>query len=671
MCGGSNFGEGPGSPSFLRDVYGDVSFEGPARAALALTSRFQAPPLHYRSVPQLEELTRIHHGAADQVAVVLVLGVPGSGRTTLCDCWLYRHRGRFDWMRRVRLGNRPVVDVLAELLSQFGYQPDQMPASLEARSAMWRACTAPYRVGLLVDDVASMDDVRALVPTRAGSCVLVTGLESVGVVQNPARVVRLDCLSDDAARGMLAALAGAKRLTAEPKYRDELIQICGSSATALSVAGALLAKYPSWELGWMVEQIRQIGTSATALFDFAYGLLSEVEKAVYRFFGGHPGEGDVRVDTVVGVFGLDPREIKGALAELMEIKLIAKFRGRYRMADLARQHAATKADVLTSAVIDYYATESLTIAESALPRGWAKSVWREFTVGSLGPTEARSWLAAEHANLIAAAEAAWRVNAYDRVVRLAMALWPLHKDGGYASEMAAVNWKAVRSAHAASMVLAEQLVRTQLGFAQIQRRAWAAAHGQFVAVAELAASLNQRASALESLGLVCLEAGLLARQQGRPDDAPPLLEQAERYLRANLKIAAAMNEVRRLALAKMHLAKVVRPEEAARLLDEASRTLRHEPDNAVKIQLWRGRKLVEAGAYEEGAAMLAELDPVAEQLSMHRERIAALWSRAESALARGYRDVAKAHANDALNIARLRGYTAEAVDLLVWKEQLG
>ncbi|SFO16745.1 hypothetical protein SAMN05421854_101869 [Amycolatopsis rubida] len=653
-----------------RNIYGNVYFSEPREPAVP-SLQAAAPPEHYRNnESQLAALTRIHDEALDRVTIAIVRGAPGSGRTTLCETWFHQHLDGFDRFFSVRLGHRAGTDVLAELLSMVGYQPDEMPASLEARSAMWRAQTAKFRVGLLVDDALSAAEVKPLLPTRAGSYVLVVG-SGLAALQSrySAREVDLEPLSREAALGVLSALVGEERFTAEPESRDELIRICAGSAAELNVAGSLLRRFPNWPLGRLIARIRQKGALASPVFDAAYESLSQDARAVYRFFGAHPGDGDVRPETVAAVLSLDEFDAEEVLQDLVEVKLIEDVGGRYRISALARLHAATLAGELSAAVIGYYARQSLAVAENALPRNWAAKVWPGFTAGSFDRADARAWLLDEQANLAAATEAALLEGAHEDVIRLAMALWPVYKDGSYPIELAAVSQAAAQAAQAASMPLAEGLARTQLGFARMQRREWSAAQEEFAKVAELAATPGEHASAVESLGLACFEPGLLARQQGRFEEAARLLEQAEVHLRRSLELAEEIQDERRLALARMHLAKVAAPEEAAVLLARAERELGKEPDNLVKIRLWRGRKLIEAGSFEDGAAELAELDSAAEQLGMHRERIAALRSRAEAALARGFREQAKAHAEDALSIAQLRGFTAEATDLLIWLDQ--
>lgn len=129
-----NYFDGQADKVFqARDVYGDVHFHGPQQPA-APVLQVQAPPKHYRNnKPQLDLLTEIHDEALDRVAIAIVRGAPGSGRTTLCETWLHQHQDRFDRFYEVRVGHRVGADVLAELLSKLGYGLDEMPH--ESRSA--------------------------------------------------------------------------------------------------------------------------------------------------------------------------------------------------------------------------------------------------------------------------------------------------------------------------------------------------------------------------------------------------------------------------------------------------------------------------------------------------------------------------------------------------------
>jgi hypothetical protein len=673
MSEGNFFDGSAGSVFQGRDVYGGVHFHGPV-AQVVPPVQVLEPPRHYRNNErQLDALSRIHADAGGGVGIAVVRGAPGSGRSTLCECWAFRNQELFGGgVYPVRLGRRPVTDVLADLLALAGYAPEQWPASLEGRSAMWRAWTGDRRLALLVDDAMSAAEVRALLPAGAGSMVLVVeaGRLTELKTRHSAREVELDPLSDEAAHGVLAELVGIERLDAEPEQCEALLRICAGSAAELTVAGALLAESPGWSLERLIGRIRRKGSLASPVFDVAYERLPEDARACYRLLGAHPGDGDVALETLMAVLDLDIDDAEDALAHLVRAKLVEPMGAdRYRMAELARLHAATRAEDLSAKVVAYYAKTALAIAEDALNRGWAGQLWPGFEPAGLKQSDALDWLRTERLNLVAAAETAYQEGALEDVCRLALALWPVHKDGGHPAEMVAVNRDAASAARAWTSPLAEALMLTQLGFGAVQRRDWASAyehHGRAAELAEQAESAEARATAVESLGLAYFEAS----SHAQPDEAARLLAAAEEQFRLNLHLAEQLGKPRRTALARMHLAKVARPAEAAALLDQASSALDGDAGNRVKILLWRGRKAVEDGALEDGISGLLEVVDLAVASGWHRERIMARRTLAEAALAKENRASARAHAEDALNVARLQGFTAEALDLMEWLEEL-
>jgi hypothetical protein len=73
-------------------------------------------------------------------------------------------------------GQAPVdpADALASLLLTTGVPIGQIPLGLEARMALWRDRVAEKQLLLVLDDAASSDQVRPLLPGAGGSLVLVT-----------------------------------------------------------------------------------------------------------------------------------------------------------------------------------------------------------------------------------------------------------------------------------------------------------------------------------------------------------------------------------------------------------------------------------------------------------------------------------------------------------------
>jgi hypothetical protein len=66
------------------------------------------------------------------------------------------------------VGQQPVepADTLASLLLTAGVPAPQIPPRLEARAARWRDQVAGKKILLLLDDAASHEQVRPLLPAR-------------------------------------------------------------------------------------------------------------------------------------------------------------------------------------------------------------------------------------------------------------------------------------------------------------------------------------------------------------------------------------------------------------------------------------------------------------------------------------------------------------------------
>lgn len=196
----------------------------------------------------------------DAVAVAVVTGLSGAGKTALATRVAHRLREHFpDGQWHVRLGGgdtpRDPARVLGELLEASGVDPRAIPAGLERRTAMLRARVADRRVLILLDDAADAAQVRPLLPGTAGAAVLVTsrrllaGLAGTGGIRlgplGPARAVEL-----------LGQLAGPERVAAEPDAAAEISAACGRLPLPLRIAGARLAARPEWSLERFAARLR-------------------------------------------------------------------------------------------------------------------------------------------------------------------------------------------------------------------------------------------------------------------------------------------------------------------------------------------------------------------------------------------------------------------------------
>ena len=129
-----------------------------------------------RSAELAELLDRL---PADSMAVTILSGMPGVGRTSLAVHSAHLAKARFPdgqlcaWLDDCGLARDPQV-VLGELLRGLGFPAGEIPVSRFEREAMYRSALAERKVLVLIDGASSAAQVRPLLPSTAGSAVIVT-----------------------------------------------------------------------------------------------------------------------------------------------------------------------------------------------------------------------------------------------------------------------------------------------------------------------------------------------------------------------------------------------------------------------------------------------------------------------------------------------------------------
>ena len=111
-------------------------------------------------------------------------------------------------------GQQPVDpgDALASLLRTAGVPAAQIPPGMEARMALWRDRLAGQQLLLVLDDAASSEQVRPLLPGAGGSLVLVTSRRHLCALED-ATAVSLDTLPAGEAAALLVRLAARPGLS--------------------------------------------------------------------------------------------------------------------------------------------------------------------------------------------------------------------------------------------------------------------------------------------------------------------------------------------------------------------------------------------------------------------------------------------------------------------------
>ncbi|MFJ5229396.1 BTAD domain-containing putative transcriptional regulator [Kitasatospora sp. NPDC088391] len=241
-------------------------------------------------------------------AIALVTGPAGVGKTALALDWAHRHAARWpDGVLFADLGgfsdrpDREVGDVLGEFLSALGVDRDELPATVPARSALYRRVTTGRRLLVLIDNARESEQVRPLLPAGAEAAALVTSRSRMlGLVAAElARPVALSVLDPGQSTALLARVLGPARVAAEPDAARELAELCDGLPLALRIAAAKAAADPARGLAATAERLRheqrRLAYLAAEEISVASALrisreqLPPVAARLFTALGQHPG----------------------------------------------------------------------------------------------------------------------------------------------------------------------------------------------------------------------------------------------------------------------------------------------------------------------------------------------------------------------------------------------
>jgi tetratricopeptide (TPR) repeat protein/transcriptional regulator with XRE-family HTH domain len=470
----------------IRRLADALGLTGPARAQFEAVARGRAvsaaaaaggPAAATRTLPrdvasftgrhqELQELAGVAAGATSAGGVVSIHaigGMAGVGKTAFAVHAAHRLADRFPAgqiflpLHGHTPGQQPVdpADALASLLTTFGIPTAQIPAGLEARMALWRDRLAEKQLLLILDDAASSEQVRPLLPGTGGSLVLVTSRRHLSALDD-ATAVSLDTLPAEEAAGLLVQLAGRAGLRPDDPAVAEIIRLCGYLPLAIGMAARQLHHHPAWtaagragELAAAVDRLELMSTenvSVAAAFDLSYANLSEEHQRLFRRLSLHPGT-DIDAYAAAALDSTGLAAARRGLEALYNQYLMAEpAEGRYRMHDLIREHARALADridldrdrdVAVTRLLDYY-QHTAGLAQDRLARQTRPGPPPPTAAPVAAPAlddarKALAWARADRDSLLACLNHVYQAGQYARVTALTAALTELlRRDGPWA-----------------------------------------------------------------------------------------------------------------------------------------------------------------------------------------------------------------------------------------------
>ncbi|MFI0976304.1 BTAD domain-containing putative transcriptional regulator [Streptomyces sp. NPDC021093] len=310
----------------------------------------------------------------DTVAVVVsaINGMAGVGKTTLA---VHTAHGLDDVFPDGRLyvdlrgaDSEPLQPhaVLDTFLRELGTAEEDIPQGADERGALYRSLLADRRILLLLDNAASCEQLKPLIPGTADCAVLVTSRAWLTGLPG-AHHLRLDVMNPAEALDLLRQTVGNRSTDTEPEAAAALVAACGFLPLAVRIVASRLAAEPGWTLTDMVrrltgargrlDELRSEDAAVEAAFALSYTTLTAEQARAFRLLSVVDVP-DLSLPCAAALLELGTDEAEELLESLVELNLLESHSlGRYHFHDLVRVFARAR-----SAREDSPGTSALAVA---------------------------------------------------------------------------------------------------------------------------------------------------------------------------------------------------------------------------------------------------------------------------------------------------------------------
>ncbi|MFF7170109.1 tetratricopeptide repeat protein [Streptomyces pseudovenezuelae] len=291
--------------------------------------------------------------------VVVLHGSPGSGRTALAVRAAHDLRDYFRGACVVDLrGDSPeesplsTRDALLHLLNRLGAPREQLlfrersspDQQVKRLSELYHQHLTGLPVTIVLDDASDPEQVRALVPERSDSLILVTAREPLGLPSDLAAHVHelpVDALDAAGAEELLDASAESAAGPYDAQSADRIRELCGGLPLALRVAGSSLGPRSPRQLAADLGAYGPVGPVERALW-LRYTDQSDPARRLLRRLA-LAGRSSLGAAAAAALLGTDETEATRHLVALARAGLIDHVRGsRYRVHDVVRAFAQAR-----------------------------------------------------------------------------------------------------------------------------------------------------------------------------------------------------------------------------------------------------------------------------------------------------------------------------------------
>ncbi|MFE1962330.1 ATP-binding protein [Streptomyces sp. NPDC059479] len=514
-------------------------------------------------VNRTHELDELNAVLADEdgrplvISVCVIAGTAGAGKTSLALRWAHQVQDRFpDGQLYVNLRGydpgAPVTaqDALHRFLGSLGVRPGSVPQDPDSAAALYRSLLADRRMLIVLDNAATVGQVRPLLPGSAGCLVVVTSRSRLSglAVRDGARRLTLGTLPQPEAVALLRAVTAGYRPEDDPDKLTELAGLCARLPLALRIAAERAASHPHMKLDDLIADLRDESALWDALstgddeeaeavrtvFAWSYRALPERAARLFRLLGLHPGP-EFGLHAAAALAGLTVPKTRQLLDSLVGAHLLEQTApDRYQFHDLLRAYATDQAQheeppeersAALCRVLDWY----LHTADAA--QSWISPA--ELHLSLTPPVEgvqplsfpdydtAVDWSEREHTNLLQAVQAAATVD--DRLAwQLTAVLANAQPPSAAFADWPSVGRLGLEAARRLGDRSAEAQLLTELGMSHTRNNRLTESHASHSVALGIWRELGDRLGEAHSLNLI----GLFHLRTRQLADAASYFEQA-------------------------------------------------------------------------------------------------------------------------------------------------
>lgn len=628
-----------------RDVSGGVHIRYAVGQELPTPRQLPADVVHFvdreMHIARLDAwLDSPHEGVS---TVEVIAGIGGVGKTTLAAHWAHRVRGRFpdgdlylDLRGFHRERSMTAGEALDRLLRAFDIPAERIPVSADAQAGMYRSLLYGRHMLILLDNAATVDQVRPLLPGTSTCRVLVTSRSQLAglTAREGAGRMPLDVLPPERAVELLRRIVGANLVDSDPVAAAEVARYCGYLPLPLRIVAERLISSPYLSMAGLAQELAQSRerldvladdddqfSTVRAVFSWSYRALDADTARMFRLLG-LPNGSDIGVEAAAALAGVSIGIARRLLHKLVGTHLLDEYRPqRYRFHDLLRVYAAECAVSDESVegrrtalrrLIAWYGRSAKAAAGVYAPHFSSIPIDLDTATGELprftDRAAALAWCDDERANMVAAVDLSAEQGEHDLAWQLPVALFGYFLVRRTVRDFVATHRTGIASARSLGNRLAEAWLLTSVVIPYGDLR-------QYDVVVD---HLRTAVDAWRETGVRWGEAwalrdlGATYSKLGRPDEAMPTLERA---LAMHIEEGDAFGEataLAALAIAKHDLGEF---DAALRHLDR-SMAIRREQGDRRNI----GRVLNEYGlVYGSMGRTDAAVEHLEQALAVHVE----------------------------------------------------